>query len=123
MEEATVKSGGEPLSELIRSGAGGSRRKRPGVVPCLCVPPAAGMEPFPLPSSVPKLFWSCCWLPCGAVDNRLARPLVATLSGGRDEGAFEPLENQIEAAFRYAAATASQPPKKVPLDSTSRVVP
>ncbi len=34
-EEATVKSGGEPLSELICSGAGGSHRKRPGVVPCL----------------------------------------------------------------------------------------
>jgi hypothetical protein len=29
-EEATVKSGGEPLSELIRSGAGGSHRENSG---------------------------------------------------------------------------------------------
>ena len=107
-EEATVKSGGEPLSELIRSGAGGSRRKR-GRGLCLVsvrtalLPPAVGMEPFLPPSSFfcfPFFFGRVVGCRVEPTDSRLARLLVATLSGGRDEGALEPLENQIEAAFR-----------------------
>ena len=107
-EEATVKSGGEPLSELIRSGAGCSRRKR-GRGLCLVsvqtalLPPAVGMEPFLPPSSFfcfPFFFGRVVGCRVEPTDSRLARLLVATLSGGRDEGALEPLENQIEAAFR-----------------------
>ncbi len=111
-KEATVKSGGEPLSELIHSGAGGSHRENfgpVGVVPSRLLCWASlyhqrrGWNLFPLPLflyTVPSFLVVLCWLPFGDADKRLARLLVATLSGGRDEGALEPLENQIEAAFR-----------------------
>ena len=141
VEEATVQSGGEPLSELNRSGAGGSRRRRKrGRGLCLVVYHQRGWNlfspstPLPVSALLPVYhllfstwflcclpFWSCCWLPFRQRPScsPIGRHPIRWEGWGSSRATGVPDRSRLPLA---AATTTSQPPKSLPSpDIVSRI--